>query len=251
MLVHDEIPGCQGQWVDGLSTTTRETLPLGGARSLPEQIALGDQRNCGQEETLATVAADQVHDPVRRTRHLVFDSGWDVAVGHLLSESLEGAFPSSRHDDIASFREPPTDVGECFFGVAPILPGSAGAEVHIRVYRWQWVEGPPSTSTCSGVVVHLIQGPIGGGFDVDRHIRANGCAVPSRFEELLGGPHHVRRPGRDALRLADDDLSSPGKKIDEGDHGRIEKCGQGLHSFDRDSCGDLLTHLRYPGGTDR
>ena len=250
MLVHDEIPGCQGQWIDGLATTTRETLPIGGARSLPEQISLGDQRESRQDETLATVAANQVHDPIRRTRHLVFDSGRDVAVGHLLTEPLEGAFPSSRHDDVASFREPPADVGEGFFGVAPILPGSAGAEVHIRVYRGQGVEGPPSTSTCPGVVVHLVQGPVGGGFDVDRHIRANGCAVPSRFKELLSGPHHVRRPGRDALRLADDYLCSAGKKINEGHHGHIEKCGQRLHSFDRDSCGDLLTHLRYPGSTD-
>ena len=44
MLVHDKIPGCQGQWVDGLATTTRETLPIGGARALPEQISLGNQR---------------------------------------------------------------------------------------------------------------------------------------------------------------------------------------------------------------
>ena len=104
MLVHDEIPGCQGQWVDGLATTTRETLPIGGARALPEQISLGDQRESRQNETLATVAADQVHDPIRRTRHLVFDSGRDVAAGHLLTEPLElflrcGAGRIPKHDD--------------------------------------------------------------------------------------------------------------------------------------------------------
>ena len=94
------------------------------------------------------------------------------------------------------------------------------------------------------MAANLGDGPQACRAEVDRCLAAPGSRRPGRVEKLRTRPHQISGSGPDPFRVAEEHVGAGRQLVEQQCHVPDQSRRERLHPFDRDTCCDLVQHLR-------